>query len=235
MKRNKTEMEAFMNELAKEMGIHELRIKLKKWHVSDITGRMILTNSGGNVELSKVSFVLWSENDNLAKYLMAHELVHLKYRDATTNAQKEGLLSKYEGNAVNLLSEIRAEIESAKNLRTLEGDSFDLESVYQTIHKYNYRLKLLQRISSKPEFKYEDGLKTVKLGRLFCQGYASYKMISHYTNRYNAFTEEAQIELLNTFYDVLALDIQKDKDDFIRTVRTYFSEHYNYKESLKKK
>jgi hypothetical protein len=151
-----------------------------------------------NVKLSKPLLKLYkTENEHVLYFMLAHEIIHIRYQDSGWNRLMWGLTSIYSNRsrALILLMEMRANF-MANAMLGLSDEEID--EVQRLIHCYN------QNTTGKDSYKY---------------GYPDRYKIAHYSKQYSSFSEELMWDLLLDFCEVMKVGNKGFIEDVIRTFK----------------
>ncbi|MEK4487955.1 hypothetical protein MHH81_20825 [Psychrobacillus sp. FSL H8-0484] len=199
MKNYKVQTKELFEELCMEMKIKKppFRISGGGLNAFERFGRIIITK-----DLAKMI----STNYRTVRYLLTHELIHLKYQDSKTRVARLGILAfsipewipfEHRVKAYTLLTELRASI---------EGYSFNKYKEIDEIIKIENSTKDPKFFNKEIAYKY---------------GYPSTEQIANYASKYEKLTEELAREVLNDFCMVRKIK-DADKDKFINKTLARF-------------
>lgn len=176
-------------------------VQLKEMYSDILNGEFSLR---GSVRLSKPLLrLLGTKYEKTIYFILAHELVHLKYKDSglkllTWNVM--GLFKVNKGNALIVLMEMRATIEANAILGLSNQEIDDIQMYMQERNKSKI------------------GKTSYKLG------YPDRYKIADFSKRYKFFDEIVMKELLDDFCEVMNV---KNKEEFTnKVINTFKSKCY---------
>ncbi|MEX3625013.1 M48 family metalloprotease [Viridibacillus arvi] len=196
-----TEIFKEKEQVCNKLNINCEKIKLGVSSTKGLTGSAAIFFGNEFVHLNKNLLKWWKSDKDVVRTVLAHELVHIKYKDPSFRngivTRLKTLFSK-KAQALVLLMEMRADVEG---IATLKLSSTEIERIQMILREFNYSP------SKKDSYKL---------------GYPDRYQITEFASKYKVFDDVAKEELLTDFCKVRNINNSR----FIEQVIKEFNHNY---------
>lgn len=182
------ELYEYVEGLCKAMGIHK-KVGMKITDSKFMTGLVYCSNY---IELTKPLINIYDSKPFVVKLIIAHELVHLKYKDYGIKRAWWTILLTSKCCVKILLQESRADIEGASYSGLTNEEIHEAHMIMKNYNKELYKSY---------EYKF---------------GYASRDKRSYYSRKYKQLNDEAIIEIITDYCNSKKIIILKFAKEFLQ-------------------